>query len=533
MNTEELRVDFSTSRGHEMIVDRDSGILREELDEVEIQMLQGQRIPKLLPIDWVDIDGKVTFRFSLSGRRMLIHRLQTQQISMLEFYSLLLTVAEALDDSQHYMLRTEGFMLSDHCLFVGESWSDVALVYMPLRGIKAVPSTGEAVLAMTVKWIGYVDQPDGVGLQRILHDLREEHVSWSRLRQTIHSLLGTIHSEDMERFSRQAAAAQIQNSNLIPFRMKESSNIELPKISEAQPNYTHWNVDKELPLVHMDSEDTEQNPSKKGWILGTMFIVIVGIIWRFLYLPSPNQTSLLISTGLTIMAVAGLLIYWKAKHGNNEVSAEDWRLGSKWNEEEDGFVPDSIPLSRAVKKPGRVIPGKMNSRDEVMVGLAGNENRTPFAARKEPEVQAPEVQAPAPEPARQMEIVASRNNNNEATVLLGKEADYSGSTNESANFWVERETEGSVEKIILQAKSFIIGRSEEGTNYVDSSSGISRAHLELTSSHGGWSAKDVGSRNGSTWNGQMMIPYKAYPLNSGDCVQLAGDKGPKYTYRTL
>ncbi len=104
---------------------------------------------------------------------------------------------------------------------------------------------------------------------------------------------------------------------------------------------------------------------------------------------------------------------------------------------------------------------------------------------------------------------------------------------DSPTFWLERDAEGMKEQIAIQTESFIIGRAAEGVNYVDRSSGISRAHLEITGSQGIWSAKDVGSRNGSTWNGQMMIPYKAYTLTSGDCIQLAGEKGPKYIYRAL
>ena len=209
MVNDQLRVDFSTSRGHEMIIDRESGILRDELDEVEIQMLQAQRIPKLLPIDWVDIDGRVTFRYAISGRRMLIHRLQTQQLSMIEFYSMLLSIAEALDESQHYMLRTEGFMLNENYLFVGESWTDIALVYVPLRGSKPAASPGESVLAMAVNWLSYVNEPDGFGFQRIVRYLRGESVSWSSLRQAIISLLGAIHSTGLEQVKKEHVAANM------------------------------------------------------------------------------------------------------------------------------------------------------------------------------------------------------------------------------------------------------------------------------------------------------------------------------------
>uniref|UniRef100_UPI003B8A819D FHA domain-containing protein n=1 Tax=Cohnella rhizosphaerae TaxID=1457232 RepID=UPI003B8A819D len=52
--------------------------------------------------------------------------------------------------------------------------------------------------------------------------------------------------------------------------------------------------------------------------------------------------------------------------------------------------------------------------------------------------------------------------------------------------------------------------------------GISRAHLEMLRRQGKWLAKDLGSRNGSWLNGSPMAPYEAYPLEAGDCLQMAG-----------
>ena len=36
-------MDFSISRGHELIISREQGIRRDELDEIELQMLQSSR----------------------------------------------------------------------------------------------------------------------------------------------------------------------------------------------------------------------------------------------------------------------------------------------------------------------------------------------------------------------------------------------------------------------------------------------------------------------------------------------------------
>ncbi|MFC5648319.1 DUF6382 domain-containing protein [Paenibacillus solisilvae] len=338
MVNDQLRVDFSSSRGHEMIIDRELGILREELDEVEIQMLQAQKIPKLLPIDWVDIDGRVTFRYALSGRRMLVHRLQTQQLSMIDFYSMLLSIAEALDDCHHYMLRTEGFMLNDQYLFVGESWSDIGLVYVPLRQSKLAVSAGESVLAMAVRWLGYVNQPDGLGFQRIVQHLRGEHVSWSSLRQTIISLLGVIHSAGLEQVIVKSAAPFAQASASRLSKQIELLEKELPEVNQSSlPARVNQDIEEEIPFTPLETDQEDQVRSRQVWILGMGLIIIAALIWRFLYLASPSRTSLLISGGLTLIAAAGLLFYWKRSSRDESLLEESWHQDSKWAGEDEGL----------------------------------------------------------------------------------------------------------------------------------------------------------------------------------------------------
>jgi pSer/pThr/pTyr-binding forkhead associated (FHA) protein len=40
--------------------------------------------------------------------------------------------------------------------------------------------------------------------------------------------------------------------------------------------------------------------------------------------------------------------------------------------------------------------------------------------------------------------------------------------------------------------------------------------LEIMKRRDSYYAQDLGSTNGTTWNGERMIPYKSYPLANGD-----------------
>ncbi|MNW64363.1 FHA domain protein [compost metagenome] len=64
--------------------------------------------------------------------------------------------------------------------------------------------------------------------------------------------------------------------------------------------------------------------------------------------------------------------------------------------------------------------------------------------------------------------------------------------------------------------------------YVDNSTGVSRAHVELSRSKSGYALKDLGSVNGTMLQGNLLAPYKEYPLTDGDTFILAESV---YVYR--
>ncbi|MFC4811054.1 DUF6382 domain-containing protein [Paenibacillus sp. GCM10023250] len=586
---DDLRVDYAMKRGHEMIVDLKSGIERADLDAVEIQMLQGQRIPKLLPIEWIDIDGGITFRYQLNGRRMLSHRLQTQQLTMLQFYALLLAVVEALDDSRHYMLRAECFLLHEQYIFIGENWDDAVLAYVPLRGKRMVASAGEALLAMAIRWIGAVAEPDGIGLQQVFRHLRGEFISWPLLRQTLLSLLGSSYRAGLagDAADVREYPAAVRNAVSPPAAQQPAEvqgAFENPAMfmdkHEHSPLEAAWNnaigrervrppAEEELPLTELP-EEAAKEPSRLGWLIGAGWILAAAVIWRFLYLASPSRTNLLLCAGLTLLTGTLAIVVLK-RAGRSSSSAEDMESGKAWDSE-DAFVPNSGQIGSgpghspqsskqralepaAMKAQGtrdRETPIAASSSEGHMSAAALSGGTLPGAAMPKSRLSAgssgiaispaasggSQLSAPHANGVRTAEASSSpaqpfakSAGTEDVTVLLGQDA-KDGSGAEKRIPWLERRVdEGVAEKIPLEQQQFVIGRSREGVHYIDRSSGISRAHVELLASGGRWSVKDMGSRNGSTLNGSNMVPYKTYELSDTDKLQLAGEQGPVYVFR--
>ncbi|WP_054028291.1 DUF6382 domain-containing protein [Bacillus sp. FJAT-28004] len=205
-----FRIDFAMNQTHEMIIDRESGLYRSELDEIELHMLHSERIPYLLPIDWFELDSKVTFRYKLSGMRMLLHRLQQQQLTMEQYYTLILGVADALFECRHYMLRPEGCLLDEQYIFIGEKLHDIRLAYVPIKTGTAEQTKGAGdLLSLIVRFTSYVDRIDGEGLKRVLQHLSGKRWPLEELRSTLLELIGEtpskLRSELEEKFEKQQA----------------------------------------------------------------------------------------------------------------------------------------------------------------------------------------------------------------------------------------------------------------------------------------------------------------------------------------
>ncbi len=79
---------------------------------------------------------------------------------------------------------------------------------------------------------------------------------------------------------------------------------------------------------------------------------------------------------------------------------------------------------------------------------------------------------------------------------------------------------GSLERIDLSKPSFVIGRQGAEADWVIEEAGVSRLHAEFVKEPDGYAVKDLGSRNGTWLNGELLVPYQTHPLREGDIVKI-------------
>ncbi|WP_341279062.1 DUF6382 domain-containing protein [Paenibacillus sp. FSL H8-0537] len=526
-------VDYAMNRGHELILDREGGIRRQELDDVELQMLQGGSIPHMLPMEWFELDGLITFRYRISGKKLLLHRLQIQSLTMEKFYAVLLGIIEALDECRHYMLRPEGCLLEESHIFVGEQLSDIFLVYMPLKPSntgQAAPSCTNSLLALAVRWSSYIEEINGEEFQHILRLLSREDATVSMIRSQLLERISKMYEGSYRRpasapstsgpdYAGSTSIASNANFAGIMRPDKPSDHSSSKHHAEAgefghdsdaikksettmddSPNERffaagNWEIEAE-PLPPYSFSEEEPAPARKGkWLLSALIIVIVACIWRYIYLTSPSSSKLFICLGLSLGGVAGLLAIWLKK----SVIAESELVEEERMKEEN--MEESFSHSRHKG---------INQRWEELV---------------HPPKSAVDREGAVPAFKKTVSSQSASTRREEATVLLGQ---HNKKPAANSGLSLQREWEGQGQRLDWEKGRFTIGRIGEQVNYGDEAQGISRLHLECYRDDKGCFIKDLGSRNGSMLNGQTMIAYKAYPFSVGDIVQLAGVNGPKY-----
>jgi hypothetical protein len=331
-------------------------------------------------------------------------------------------------------------------------------------------------------------------------------------------------------------------------------------------------------LKDNDMETDEKQASSKTTyiILGCM--IAMALVWRFIYMEQPGQTQMILSAALSagLLGIAGWAWVTKGDFGisksnllskkmpNEEYEEGELQEGStnkrsaffglgrgkdRQKESEEEMFQESWRWNASEKSPegntyvqgytsqqgfGDIQNAQLERRHsfESRSSVAGNSRfqnlHIPSEVSNEPFVQhTVESMAATSELVRHHAAA-------DATVNLQSVAGGSitGAGPVAPSFYLERRsaTGDKNERMDIRGASFVIGRSADMVQWVDSATGVSRAHVELSRNKSGYVIKDLGSVNGTLLKGDVLAPYKEYPLEDGDTFTLAESV---YTYRSV
>ncbi|MFL0372794.1 DUF6382 domain-containing protein [Paenibacillus amylolyticus] len=586
-----LTRDFIRNGGAFMVLEKEDGLRMEELSRVQMGMLSSNQIPRLLPVHIREVDRNVTLQYDISGYKMLSQMLKSSKIKLRVLYGLLFQLADAFTECRQYMLEPRKLLIQEEYLFIKGSFEqgELGMVYVPIMDTVEVDPTPQQFRELVIRLMAHVQELQGEGIQRVLQLCDNERWDIRQLRELLLELYadeqengggaaflsyrtseapndsrGDLHSSISERDSRLVTGssrpyqpgAPVQNAGVGPgpnFRQpqktSESEVEDIPVRSRTFPgrrspeqsslessndmDQGRSNPYDSIERVDMEVEEKPGSSKVTYIILGCM--VAMALVWRFIYMEQPGQTQMILCMVLSLglFGVAGWT--WKRK-GSTHNDSENKRsfsfsLGKnkgKQTEEDEEQFQESWRWNTA-ERPAERINQTVASASE-----GGSEHSRFQSLHMTPEHSDPpfvqrhvETVASTSEPIRQNAIA-------EATVNL---QNLSGGINTGAgpvlpSFYLERRsgTGDQHERMDVQGASFVIGRSADMVQWVDTATGVSRAHVELSRNKSGYVIKDLGSVNGTILQGNILAPYKEYPLADGDTFTLAESV---YTYRSV
>lgn len=536
-----------------MMLTRDNPVPSEALDQHQANMLAYNRVPHFLRLDIREVDLELSFIYDVSGKRMLKQALRSMRMTSIQYFEWMLQLVRILENCRAYMLHPDHVLLHEECVFVDEQAADGGLhvAYLPLLEPLQPRAGMDGLRRLGILLSAHVAQWNGDGFQRLVQCLSQEDNSIADVRKLLQSLIAGTSGMGEER----------PDSQRIPERIGSLSpsdlGIECPKKSEgvdersgslhepaaSEPFPSVAGVPRGAETSRGEEEDTvpetKGTPSGKSYYAaGGAAIVAAALAWRYIYMDNPALNTLLISVGISVGAVA---------------------LGAVWISGTLSRIPGILARRRGGNEALAAVAAQSPSGRELLLPdflsaeLPAEEK--PALARGfqpvQPAVYAdslpmPGSEQPAPYGERVDHFYAGLSNHtsvldgsgSEATVVLGQgpgigpgfreggpNAPYLqrlGGSAGAGGMDLPKEAAAAVEHISL-AFPFVIGRSEQGVQWREAGAGVSKHHCELVQADdGGVALRDLGSRNGTELEGEPIIPYKLYPLQSGDRFSVAG-----------
>ncbi|OEF99453.1 hypothetical protein BHF71_09075 [Vulcanibacillus modesticaldus] len=276
-----LNFDYINQNGHFLIFSKDEGIREADLSNIQIKMLLANPIPNLLPLGIDEIDFKISLRYEITSKKMLVHFFKRELLSEDQFYQLLLNIVSTISDSKMYMLNEQNYILRQDFIYIGQNINDIYLTYLPLKQIESKKSVFDDLKQLVLGLYHFVENIENDKFQELIAFMSDAEFVMSDLKQKLLDLL--------EQNFQQSKNTPSDNNNLV--------------VNEEQPD-----LKPSLGIKDQHNSEINRLVDKKN-LLFILILVIGIIIWGFYY-KYPSEFLFYTSVGLTIIIFFLPFVYW-------------------------------------------------------------------------------------------------------------------------------------------------------------------------------------------------------------------------------
>lgn len=539
-----FQVSYIDRGGHYMLLEQE--VKREQLIELQVQMLSTGTIPGLLPLRVDEIDFHIQLLYNISSRKMLHYALQIRKLTSKDAIDLITSMTATIGNSLNYLLHESKYVLHDRLIYVGEHWGDIWLTYVP-GNIVALPSLQNQIkklLSILVQHLQNHHEPcdDVVRLQR--HCEREAW-TFADFRQEVEQLLAvpywvkepTVNNRGvadeqqvLHHAVHQTLDQSLQQSVLHPQQEPLHQAVNQPQHQAHQasrqhqhqaehisPNHSHQ-VRTELPKEEDNWkgtwwEDVEEvsskesifdlNLSQKAAKSIIYVILAVSIIVGAQTAMNPTKLWICMAIVVVIILATGVLLLKKQLFPNrgmivNENYEDNQNnQGNQYNQDKE-YGQTHVSIMSKINKMS-IEPDPDSDLDTYYQQLG---NKTSLLA---------------PNHAMVTSLLDAKSREE-----FDREIQRA-STSESQPM-LEIKVNGRIEHKRIHNLPFVIGRDDTGVGLTVHTKGVSRIHAEVCEGSGGYVIRDLDSKNGTTLNEQELVPYESYPLSDGDMIGIVSYK---------
>ncbi|OXM87883.1 DUF6382 domain-containing protein [Paenibacillus rigui] len=541
-----LQVDYITRNGHFMVLSAKEGLKREELSAFQLTMLLNNKIPKLLDLQVEELDQSVKLFYNISGKRKLNYVLRAEMISIKQMFELLYSIVEVLLESGNYMLQDGYYVLKEEYIYCGDHLTDLYLTYLPKQTLIDKHAIQVDLQHLLSRLVHKVTELQGSGYQEVMSYLMDDTFNLPTLKgillkhmtqlggekkgKTIKSGQPTsspewnpeyLYSPGADPYGGgEAERIPVRQAVIYPDSTKYANTGE--EMGDAVPSlkmkkeigtspapdplslFHSFSLDESHSSVQAASPDEPVMKKRRlpAFLIGALSLCL---IWR-LYLEHSTESWLLICSGLTLLL--GDLVY---------IVLFLWKTADKSKE----LAVSSVPglSGSGVSEPVPVLDARLPVFPVNEATAASEAANTRLQARLNASVEPAHTATKSQEGSSYYHLIENRTtllNEREATVLL-KPASVSSA---SAFPYLLYKEQGTENKVILHKDIFVVGRGGQEVDFEHDEVGVSRMHMEIVREDGCFHVKDLGSRNGTYVNGELLVPYQMYSLKEGDIVKL-------------
>lgn len=443
--------------GASLLLSREPALRREDMAQLDEKMLKRVQVPGLLPLEFQEVDSNVTLRYSIPNARTLQHVLAAVKSDMRAVATLLYGIACILEDSKMYMLNEARYVLHESFVYIANGrLDDIKMVYVPLKQLNGkLPFRQD--FARFVAKVFELAQIPRTDVQELLNYANENTFQLSEWKTML-----LTHMD-----------APIVDKAIPPVQTTEAC--------------ADTKLNAEPPVAPLHSKKKKRtHPHADGKLVLGFTLLLLAATWAAVcYLAS--EGALMAGIGVTLLTADGLYYKLKVKSRDAIEDATD----------------DLLPQSDNVRAFGRQLQAPGPAQPYEAAGRAADPlPAVPSFASHTPPVNVYSALA------QQTVLLRPQ----EETVLL--------TTNGREGFAGQARLEVTcldrTDEIVLRQERFVIGRHAETSDFAVDAIGVSRMHAEIFRTGNGYGLKDLGSKNGTFLNGELLVPFQEYELKEGD-----------------